>query len=104
LFLETGDFGGQIAIEAVTAEQITNIANQDSFQKRIELAKNLAVLNKTAQLLPGRELLAAFDDRAPDLITIPKPVLTSGEKTIKKPTADSKDEKNVHLTIVVAQR
>ena len=104
LFLETGGFGGQLVIEAVTAGQIAEIANQDSFEKRIELAKNLAVLNKTAQLLPGRELLAAFDDRAPDLMTIPKPVLTSGEKSIKKPTAQPKDEKEVHLTVVVAQR
>lgn len=104
LFLETGSFADQIVIEAVTTEQIAEIANQDAFEKRIELAKDFALLNKTAQLLPGRELLAAFDDRAPDFMTIPKPVLTSGEKTIKKPTAQPKDEKEVHLTIVVVQR
>ncbi len=104
LSLETGGFGGDVLIEAVTARQIADIANQDSIQKRSELAKNFAVLNETAQLLPGRELLAAFDNRAPDLITIPKPVLTSGEKSIKRPLTQASDEKGVHLTITVAER
>jgi len=38
------------------------------------------------------------------LLTIPKPVLTSSEKKIKKPAGQAKDEKEVHLTIVVKER
>ncbi|UCE99348.1 MAG: hypothetical protein JSV82_09340 [Planctomycetota bacterium] len=104
LFVQTGDFGAQVIVETVTAEQIADIANQDTFDDRIDVAKDFAVLNRTADLLPGREILAAIDDTGPDLITIPKPVLTSSERTIKKPPLQAMDEQEIHLTIVVTQR
>jgi len=104
LFVETGVFDGQVVVEDVTTEQIADIANQGNFDKRIEVAKDFALLNRTAKLLPGREILAAIDDSGPDLLTIPKPVLTSSEKKIKKPAGQTKDEKEVHLTIVVKER
>jgi hypothetical protein len=65
------------------------------------VAKDFAVLNSMDELLPGREILAAIDDRIADLITIPKPVLTSSEKTGKKPAGRQEDGEKVHLTIVV---
>ena len=104
LSLETGGFGGDVLIEAVTARQIADIANQNGIQKRSELAKNFAVLNKTSRSLPGSEILTAIFDKGPDSISIPKPVLTSGEKSIKRPPAQAADEKEVHLTITVAER
>lgn len=104
LFVETGLFDGQVVVDDITAEQIAEIAGQDSFERRTEVAKDFAVLNKTAELLPGREILAVLDDSGPDLITIPKPVLTSSEKTIKRPAGQAKDGKEIHLTIVVKER
>jgi hypothetical protein len=37
------------------------------------------------------------------LISIPKPVLTSGEKTVKKSDAQIRDDRKIQLTIVVAE-
>jgi hypothetical protein len=54
-----------------------------------------------AKLSPGREVLTAIDNSSPDLITIPKPVLTSSEKTITKPAGGAEDSRKVHLTITV---
>jgi len=101
LFVETDQARGEVVVEAVTAEQIAEIANQGSIESRIEVAKGFAVLNNVAELLPGKEVFAAIDSRTEDLITIPKPVLTTGAKPIRKPPSRVKDEGQVHLTIVV---
>ncbi len=107
LFVETEQAGGEVVVDAVTAEQITEIVNQDSVKGCIKVAKDFAVLNTMTELLPGKEMLVAVNGRGMDLITIPKPVLTTavrrpaeGEKTIKRPTSAEVGE-TVHLTIVV---
>lgn len=101
LFVETDQLGGQVVVDAITAEQIVEIVNQGTLEKRVEMAKDFSVLNKMTELLPGKEILAAIDDSGPDLITIPKPVLTSREETIRKPASQTEDDQNVNLTIVV---
>ena len=65
-------------------------------------------MNNMVEFLPGKEVFAVIDDKGENLITIPKPVLTSAvrrpvesEKTIKKP-AHAAREQQEHLTIVVA--
>ncbi len=65
------------------------------------LNKDLAVLNGLDALLPGREVLALFEPAQVDLITIPKPVLTSGEKTAKTSADQSAGAADAYLTIVV---
>jgi len=102
LFVETDRLEGQIVVDAVAAEQIIEIVNQDDFETRIKAAKYFATLNDMAELSPGKEELTAIDDNRPDLITIPKPVLTSSEETIKKSATRTEDGQKVHLTIVVA--
>ena len=111
LFVETEQFGEQVVVDAVAAEQIVEIINQDNLKKRIKVARDFAVLNKMAELLPGKEILTAIDYSRTDLITIPKPVLTSAvrrpaesEKTIKKPASQAEEGQKVHLTIVVTGR
>ena len=108
LFVETDQFGDKVVVTQVSAEQIAEIANQDSLERRIKIAKDFAVLNNMVEFLPGKEVFAVIDDRGENLITIPKPVLTSAvrrpvesEKTIKKP-AHAAREQQEHLTIVVA--
>jgi hypothetical protein len=101
LFVETDQLGGQVVVDAIAAEQIVEIVNQGTLEKRVEMAKDFSVLNKMTELLPGKEILAAIDDSGPDLITIPKPVLTSREETIRKPASQAEDDQNVNLTIVV---
>ncbi len=103
LSVETEAFGRQVVVDAVTAEQIAEIVNQDSLQRRTEVARDFALLNDTAERLPGREILAAIDDGSRHLITIPKPVLTSSQRTTKKPAGQAEDkQQKVHLVIVVA--
>lgn len=102
LFVESDQAGDEVVIDAVTAEQIAEIVSQDSLKGRIEAAKDFAVLNKMTELLPGKELLAAIEGKGGGLITIPKPVLTTGEKMIRKPLSQVKDEEKVYLAIVVA--
>lgn len=101
LSIETDRLGEQVVVDAVAAQQVVEIVKQDSLEERIELARDFAVLNKMAELSPGREMFAAIDDTKPDLIAIPKPVLTSSEKAIKERPRQSEDDQRVHLTIVV---
>jgi uncharacterized membrane protein len=101
LFVDTEVFGQRVVVDAVTAEQIAGIVNQDDSKRRIEVAKDFAVLNNIAEYLPGREILTAIDDTTVGLITPPKPVLTSNQKTIKKSATGAEADKNVRLTITV---
>ncbi len=101
LFVDTEVFGEQVVVDAVTAEQIAGIVNQNDSKRRIEVAKDFAVLNNMAERLPGREILTAIDDTTVVLITPPKPVLTSNQKTVKKSPTRTEESKNVHLTITV---
>ena len=101
LFVETEAIYEQVVVDGVSIEQVVEIVNQSDFERHIKVAKDFAVLNSMDELLPGREVLAAVDDRKGDLITIPKPVLTSSEKTGKKPAGRQEDGEKVHLTIVV---
>jgi hypothetical protein len=104
LLVNTDRPEGQIVVDAVAPEQIIEIAKQDDFETQIKTAKYFAAMNNMAKLSPGREVLTAIDNSIPDLITIPKPVLTSSEKTIKKPPAQTEDSRKVHLTITVVGR
>ncbi len=102
LFVDTEVFGQKVVVDAVTAEQIAGVVNQDDSKRRIEVAKDFAVLNTIAEHLPGREILTAIDDTTVGLITPPKPVLTSNQKTVKKSATGTEADKNVRLTITVA--
>lgn len=100
LFVRTGWFANEVVVNGVSAGQIAEIVNQDSLADCVEVAKDFAVLNNLAELLPGKEILAAIDNRAGDLMVIPKPVLTSSQRAIKEPSR-VEDKEEVHLTIVV---
>jgi anti-sigma factor RsiW len=102
LMVETPKFSEQVVLGSVTAEQVAQIVKQEHQEKAIRMAKDFAVLNKMAELLPGKEILAAAGEKKPSLITIPKPVLTGDGKTAKKPALPDADTKEVELTIVVA--
>jgi len=98
LFVDTEVFGRKVIVEAVTAEQVAGIVNQVDSTRRIEVARDFAVLNNISEHLPGREILAAIDNTTVDLITPPKPVLTEDTKKFI-PGTDA--VKNIHLTIAV---
>jgi hypothetical protein len=101
LFIDTGRPQGQIVVDAVTPEQIIEIAKQNNFQTQIKTAKFFAAMNNMTERLPGKEVMVAIEDSAPRLLTIPKPVLTSSEKPVTKATTGTEAEQKVLLTIVV---
>lgn len=101
LFVDTEVFGRPEVVNAVTTEQIAEIIDQDSTERRIGLTKDFAALNSIAEHMPGKEIMAAIDGESRSLITIPKPLLTGERKTITKPPGQEQDEKTVRLTIIV---
>ncbi len=102
LFVNTEAFGEQVVVEAVTAEQIAKIVDQNSPESRIRVAKDFAALNNMSERLPGGEILSAIEGGSRSLLTIPKPALTGGRKVIEKPTARAEDKEKVRLTIIVS--
>jgi hypothetical protein len=102
-YVETEVFGEQVAIEAVTTDQIGEIMGQSDSTKRIETAKDFALLNNIAASLPGKEIASTIEVSADDLIVIPKPVLTSNSKQskTKEPVPHSENDKTIQLTIVI---
>ncbi len=72
MLIDSKTFGRQVTIDAVTTEQIGEIVDLDSYEKRIEFAKAFDVLNR----MPGGEILAAIEGEAPSLMAIPRPMIT----------------------------
>jgi len=101
LFVQTDRIGEPVVVGSVDAEQIAGIVNQDSFEGRIKAAQEVAAINDITRQAPGKELFAVIDGRTNDLITIPKPVLTSNEKKVKKSASMPETGEKMHLTIVV---
>lgn len=101
LFVETGQAGGEVVVGGVSVEQIEEIINEEGIENQIKIAKDFAVLNNMNELLPGREVFAAIEDKRSSLLTIPKPVLTSSAKTLKKGADEVEDGERVYLTIVI---
>jgi hypothetical protein len=105
MLIQTKEFGRPVVVNAVTPQQIGEIAGQDSFDKSIEVAKDFAALNNMADLLPGKEVLTAINDTTSAFVIIPgipKPVLTGWPKTIKESTTQpAVAGAKVNLTITV---
>ncbi|OHB85673.1 MAG: hypothetical protein A2Z38_02230 [Planctomycetes bacterium RBG_19FT_COMBO_48_8] len=104
LFVNTETFGTQTVVDAVTTKQIAEIANQVIPERRIELAKDFAVLNNIAENLPDKEIRAAIEAEGSSLTQqwrILKPVLTSSQKTVKKPADQVQEKQTIHLTIIL---
>lgn len=100
-FVNTEVFGEKVIVEAITTNQIAEIIGQPDSNKYIEVAKDFAIINSMAQNLPGREIATALEVDTDNLITIPKPVLTSNEQGAKEPTLRSDGRKTIELTIIV---
>jgi hypothetical protein len=90
-----------IIVACVKPEQIADIARQDTVDKRVKLANDFAMLNVTEQVTPAEKMLATKERPIPDLTTIPKPVLTSGNRNIVTTPKGAWDQVQVDLNIVV---
>jgi len=102
LFVETDRFANPIVIDRVNTTQITEILKRNTLDERIKVARDFAILNNIAGLLPAKNVLAAINDTTEAMITIPKPVLTSNEKTALKPAGSTQQEPGkVNLTLTI---
>ena len=104
LFVNTEDFGVQTVVDAVTTEQIAEIAGQDNPEQRVELAKDFALLNNMAEHMPDKEIRVAIEAGTSDLTEqwqMLRPVLTEPPKTVKKPADQEQEKQNIHLTIIL---
>jgi hypothetical protein len=100
LFVETEVFGESVAIDAITTEQIAEIAVQADTNRSIEVAKDFALMNNMTRSLPGREILPSIEDRIRGLITIPIPVMTRGDQ---EPTPQVEGENTVRIRIIISR-
>jgi len=101
LYVKTDYLDEEIAVKSVRPEQINQIINQDDPERSIKVAKDFAVLNNMTELLEGNGILAGLDKSKPELVTIPKPVLTSSKKAIEKPAEGAEKNVQAHLIIVL---
>jgi hypothetical protein len=102
LIVHTDNLGQYITVASVKPEQIADIARQNTIDKRVKLAKDFAVINSVSQIMPEEKMLALTDRSLSDLTTIPKPVLTSGDKNAVTAPKGAWDKIQVDLNIVVA--
>jgi anti-sigma-K factor RskA len=105
LFVNTEVFGEPVPVNNVTTAQIAQIAEQNSFQKRIEVAKGFDAMNTLVARLPDREIQSAIDGTKNSPIRewrAPKPILTTSDrKPATKSPSEGKEQQTIHLTIVV---
>jgi hypothetical protein len=102
LAVQADSIGQSVTVQNIRPEQITDIVNQDTTDARVRLAKDFATLNAARQTTPQEKMLAFSDRSYPELTTIPKPALTSGQKTPLDVPEGANDKVRVDLTIVVS--
>jgi len=96
LLVDTGRPGEDVVVANVTAKQINQIIAQTDVAKSIQLAKDTAAFNSVTRNLTNTMLAAAAEVNS---LTIPKPVLTSGDKTPKK--SDGGNTETIKLVIQI---
>ncbi|MHC4119345.1 MAG: anti-sigma factor [Planctomycetota bacterium] len=103
MLIGTEVFDTQVAINAVTTEQIVTIVDQDSSEDRLELARDFNLLNSAAERLPGEEIVKAIEGEGPNLTAIPRYMMTGGELANAKSASETQADKTIRLTIVVSR-
>lgn len=105
LSVNTGVFGEKVVVETVTTEQVGKIVEQDNPGKRIEMARDFAVLNYMDSHLADRAIANAIEGQNKNLdhqLQLIKPSLAQREDPTPQ-TPDQPEEKDtVHLTIIVS--
>jgi hypothetical protein len=101
-YLEKDPLSGSVVVPSITPDQLIRIAKQGNPALSTEVAREIAVLNSVHQAMPGQEVLAAVveKDKTP-WPAMPKPVLTSSERSITGRANSSVDERSINLTVVL---
>jgi hypothetical protein len=98
LSVETDRFAERVTIRSVTLPQISDIVDQNSMDKRLQLARDVSLSNWMEQLMPGRDIEVALG-RENNLV-IPKPRIAGGPSPAKKSPGEVKESEKVYLTVV----
>jgi hypothetical protein len=108
LRIEAGTAGSEISVDNVTPDQVNCLAVEKTLEKRIELAGEFAALNTSPPRQPDEKLPAVADNAKQDLSAIPrpipKPLLTSAEKTTEKTQSGIGDDRQINLTIELIEQ
>jgi hypothetical protein len=97
----------QVAVGQVKPEQVADIAKQGTNAERMRVARDFAVSNDIHRLLPQERILALEKSTGtlePELPAIPKPVLTSADKSLLIAPKDPAGQVQVDLSIVLSSR
>lgn len=97
LFVESGLFAHQLAVDAVTPSQISEIAAQATLENTIRVAKDFAMFNNLSETLKSRAVLPQEINIAD--LGLPRPRIASFEPTDKTIV----DNPNVELVIVLTR-
>jgi len=104
LSVDTDRFADPVVVEPVTLQQTAKIVGQDTAVAAVTLASEVAVLNRFAQQMPGREILATTDDTLDDtvpVLDIPRPVFTSADPEARNGSAPPEENVKASLIIVL---
>jgi hypothetical protein len=101
LVLDTEVFGREVTVRSVTTEQIAEIIDQNSNEKRVELARDFHLLNTADENIPGKTILAAIEGEPADGISIPKPIITGPGKNDRPEKVE--EDKTIRLTIILSR-
>lgn len=100
LTVETGRFAEAVVIEPATLPQTVRIISQDSAEACVAVAK----LERFAQEMPGRDVVAALGEEAAGALpphALPRPVPTSGDSPARTISASAEGSIKTSLTIVL---
>jgi hypothetical protein len=97
-----GGPAGPVKVVEVTPDQLLRIASQQDAAQSTEVAKEIAVRNAATEALSGGKDLERLVGQGDDpWLTVPKPVLTSGEKAVEGRPELSAGPKPVDFTLVL---
>ncbi len=105
LIVDTDRFTVPVIIESVTFPQVAGLLSQATTPQRLQVAKEMAMLNQFAREIRGREMQLAADQKLgnafAELATTPRPWLAQGRKPSDTTPLEGDVQGMASLTIVL---
>lgn len=104
LSVDTDRFADPVVVEPVTLQQTAKIIGQGTAAAAAAVASEVAVYNRFARQMPGREILSTTDDALDTTVPaleIPRPVFTSADSETRNGSAPPEENVKASLIIVL---
>jgi anti-sigma factor RsiW len=102
-YLDAGPLTGPVKVASITPDQLSRIVRQGSSALAVEVAREAAVFNSVSQGMPSQDILVAVVEKNnTPWPVVPKPVMTSAQKTVVERPKPAADSRLVDLTVVLA--